>query len=209
MDLTDIYQKGEQRIREKEFGWVLDAVETGFIVAHDRRILDRYTFRPQYIDAVAPKTACRVLGVELATPVIMSAMTMPITAITDNGLMEVAEGLKAAGSLMAPPDDFGQTAAAQVEGLVPSQFLQMEADGSSYLVTFLLEHGRFLGERLFSSLLGSIFHRVLPQRHLGVAVLVIKLPPIILLCLTLPQIPVPGIPILEDGPQLLLGSFPA
>ena len=100
MDLTDIYQKGEQRIREKEFGWVLDAVETGFIVRHDRRILDRYTFRPQYIDGVVPETACRVLGVALATPVIMSAMTMPITAITDNGLMKVAEGLKAAGSLM-------------------------------------------------------------------------------------------------------------
>jgi NAD(P)H-dependent flavin oxidoreductase YrpB (nitropropane dioxygenase family) len=30
----------------------------------------------------------------------MSAMTMPIPAIVDNGLMEVAEGLKAAGSLM-------------------------------------------------------------------------------------------------------------
>jgi isopentenyl diphosphate isomerase/L-lactate dehydrogenase-like FMN-dependent dehydrogenase len=100
MGLSDIYQKGEQLIREKEFGWLLDAVETGFIVEHDRRILDRYTFRPQYIDGVAPKTACRILGVELATPVIMSAMTMPITAITDNGLMDVAAGLKDAGSLM-------------------------------------------------------------------------------------------------------------
>ncbi|MCK5417645.1 MAG: alpha-hydroxy-acid oxidizing protein, partial [Desulfobacterales bacterium] len=47
-----------------------------------------------------PKTACRVLGVELATPVIMSAMTMPIPAITENGLMDVAEALKKAGSLM-------------------------------------------------------------------------------------------------------------
>jgi isopentenyl diphosphate isomerase/L-lactate dehydrogenase-like FMN-dependent dehydrogenase len=100
MGLTDIYQNGERLLREKEFGWLLDAVETGFIVKHDRRILDRYTFRPQYIDGVAPKTACRVLGVELATPVIMSAMTMPIPAIADNGLMDVAEGLKDAGSLM-------------------------------------------------------------------------------------------------------------
>ena len=100
MGLTDIYQKGENRLREKDYGWVLDAVETGFILAHDRRILDRYTFRPRYIDGVEPKTTCRVLGVELATPVIMSAMTMPIPAITDTGLMDVAQALKEAGSLM-------------------------------------------------------------------------------------------------------------
>ncbi|MCK5203166.1 MAG: alpha-hydroxy-acid oxidizing protein [Desulfobacterales bacterium] len=100
MGLTDIYQKGERLLRGKEFGWLLDAVETGFIIEHDRRILDRYTFRPQYIDGVEPKTACRVLEVELATPVIMSAMTMPIPAITENGLMDVAEALKEAGSLM-------------------------------------------------------------------------------------------------------------
>lgn len=100
MGLGDIYRKGEKLLREKEYGWVLDAVETGFIPAHDRRILDRYTFRPHYIDGVEPKTACRVLGVELATPVIMSAMTMPIPAITDTGLMDVAQALKEAGSLM-------------------------------------------------------------------------------------------------------------
>lgn len=100
MGLSDIYQKGEKLIREKEFGWLLDAVETGFIPEHDRRILDRYTFRPQYIDGVEPKTACRILGVDLATPVIMSAMTMPIPAIKENGLMEVALALKEAGSLM-------------------------------------------------------------------------------------------------------------
>ncbi len=100
MGLTEIYQKGERLLREKEFGWLLDAVETGFIIEHDRRILDRYTFRPQYIDGVEANTACRILGVELATPVIMSAMTMPIPAITENGLMDVAAALKEAGSLM-------------------------------------------------------------------------------------------------------------
>ena len=100
MRLTEIYQEGKKILRGKEFGWVLDAVETGFIPEHDRRILDRYTFRPQYIDGVEPKTTCRILDVELATPVIMSAMTMPIPAITDNGLMDVAQALKDAGSLM-------------------------------------------------------------------------------------------------------------
>jgi len=100
MGLTEIYQKGKKILGKKEFAWVLDAVETGFILEHDRRILDRYTFRPQYIDGVEPKTTCRILDVELATPVIMSAMTMPIPAITDNGLMDVAQALKDAGSFM-------------------------------------------------------------------------------------------------------------
>jgi isopentenyl diphosphate isomerase/L-lactate dehydrogenase-like FMN-dependent dehydrogenase len=100
MGLTAIYQEGKKILRGKEFGWVLDAVETGFILEHDRRILDRYTFRPQYIDGVKPKTTCQILDVELAAPVIMSAMTMPIPAITDNGLMDVALALKDAGSLM-------------------------------------------------------------------------------------------------------------
>jgi isopentenyl diphosphate isomerase/L-lactate dehydrogenase-like FMN-dependent dehydrogenase len=100
MGLTEIYQEGKKILGEKEFGWVLDAVETGFILEHDRRILDRYTFRPRYIDGLEPKTTCRILDVELATPVIMSAMTMPIPAITDNGMMDVARALKDAGSLM-------------------------------------------------------------------------------------------------------------
>jgi len=100
MGLTEIYQEGKKILRGKEFGWVLDAVETGFILGHDRRILDRYTFKPRYIDGVEPETSCRILDVELATPVIMSAMTMPIPAITDNGLMDVAQALKDAGSLM-------------------------------------------------------------------------------------------------------------
>jgi hypothetical protein len=100
MGLTEIYQKGKKVLGEKEFGWALDAVETGFILEHDRRILDRYTFQPQYIDGFEPKTNCRILDVELKTPVVMSAMTMPIPAIADNGLMDVAQALKDAGSLM-------------------------------------------------------------------------------------------------------------
>jgi 4-hydroxymandelate oxidase len=100
MGLTEIYRKGKKVLGGKEFGWVLEAVETGFIPAHDRRILDRYTFQPHYIDGVESKTSCRILDVELATPVIMSAMTMPIPAITASGMMDVALALKDAGSLM-------------------------------------------------------------------------------------------------------------
>lgn len=75
-------------------------METGFIRENDRRILDRFTFRQKCIDTPEVSTACRVLDIELSTPVIMSSMTMPIPAIADDALMQLARGLKAAGSLM-------------------------------------------------------------------------------------------------------------
>jgi isopentenyl diphosphate isomerase/L-lactate dehydrogenase-like FMN-dependent dehydrogenase len=100
VQLTDIYNLGEAFFEDKEFGKLLDYVETGFVAANDRRILDRFTFRQRCIDTGKADTTTRVLGVELATPVIMSSMTMPIPAIADDGLIQVAEGLKKAGSLM-------------------------------------------------------------------------------------------------------------
>ena len=100
MELTDLYQKGEALLRQRDIGLLLDSVETGFILEHDRLILDRYTFKQQCIDATEGNTDCDVLGLKLSTPVIMSAMTMPIPAIVDDGLIKVAQGLKESGSLM-------------------------------------------------------------------------------------------------------------
>jgi isopentenyl diphosphate isomerase/L-lactate dehydrogenase-like FMN-dependent dehydrogenase len=100
MELTDLYQKGKELLSQKSYGLLLDGVETEFDLTHDRLVLDGYTFRTQYIDAVEAKTACHVLGLELATPVIMSAVTAPIAAIHEDGFMQVALGLKEAGSLM-------------------------------------------------------------------------------------------------------------
>ncbi|MEE9419910.1 MAG: alpha-hydroxy acid oxidase [Desulfatiglandaceae bacterium] len=100
MNLGEIYEKGKKILRERDIGFLLDGVETEFVMRNNREIMDRFTFRQQCIDGVDPSTRCEVLGVELSTPVIMSAMTMPIPAIVDEGLMEVAQGLKAAGSLM-------------------------------------------------------------------------------------------------------------
>ena len=100
MELTELYQKGEELLKQRDIGVFLDAVETGFILSHDRRVLDRYTFRQRCIDAREADTSCKVLGVELSTPIIMSAITTPIPAIVENGLMEVALALKEAGSLV-------------------------------------------------------------------------------------------------------------
>lgn len=100
MSLTDLYHKGERLLRQRDIGFLVDGVETGFVLSHDRLILDRYTFRQHCIDAVEAITDCHVLGVALSTPVIMSAMTMPIPAVVDNGLLLVAQGLREVGSLM-------------------------------------------------------------------------------------------------------------
>jgi isopentenyl diphosphate isomerase/L-lactate dehydrogenase-like FMN-dependent dehydrogenase len=100
MELTEIYERGEKLLRQRDIGFLLDGVETGFVLRHDRLILDRYTFHQQCIDAKVAATGCHVLGVELSTPVVMSAMTMPIPAIVEGGLFLTARGLKEAGSLM-------------------------------------------------------------------------------------------------------------
>ncbi|HKI49817.1 MAG TPA: alpha-hydroxy acid oxidase, partial [Desulfobacteria bacterium] len=100
MGLADIYKKGETELRMRDIGFLLDGVETEFVISNNRRILDQYTIRQRCIDGVMATTECTVLGVNLKTPIIMSAMTMPIPAIVENGLMEVAKGLHAAGSLI-------------------------------------------------------------------------------------------------------------
>ena len=96
MDLTDLYQTGESLLRQKDIGFLLDAVETGYVLHHDRKISDRYTFKGRlYIDAPASLRLVRYWGSPSPAPVAMSAMTMPIPAIVEDGLMETALGLKA------------------------------------------------------------------------------------------------------------------
>lgn len=51
MHLTDLYQKGEELLRQRDIVFLLDGVETGFILAHHRHVLDQCTFRLKCIDA--------------------------------------------------------------------------------------------------------------------------------------------------------------
>jgi isopentenyl diphosphate isomerase/L-lactate dehydrogenase-like FMN-dependent dehydrogenase len=100
MEVTEIYERGEEFFRAKDYGRLLGYVETGFVKENDRRVIDSFTFRQKCIGAPEVSTACRVLGVELSAPVIMSSMTMPIPAIAEDALIQLARGLKSAGSLM-------------------------------------------------------------------------------------------------------------
>lgn len=101
MDLSEIYLKGKDILGKQKIGFTLGGVETGWVMENNLRIMDHYAFQQKAVDAPPrANTEVSVLGVELRTPVIMSAMTMPIPAIREKGLLLVAEGLKAAGSMM-------------------------------------------------------------------------------------------------------------
>ena len=52
MELSELLQKGKELLSQKPYGLLMDGVETEFDLTHDERILDRYTFRLQCIDAV-------------------------------------------------------------------------------------------------------------------------------------------------------------
>jgi isopentenyl diphosphate isomerase/L-lactate dehydrogenase-like FMN-dependent dehydrogenase len=100
MHISEIYEKGEAVLREKDYWILMEGVETGFVLENNRRVFQKYVFRQKCIDAQEANTACTALGVDLSAPIIMSALTMPIPAIRKDGLLEVARGLKEAGSLM-------------------------------------------------------------------------------------------------------------
>lgn len=138
MELTEIYQKGKSILQEKDYGFLLNFVETGYVKENDRRVLDRYTIRQRCIDAEPAQTAVSVLGVPLTAPVVMSAMTMPIPAMAEDALFQLARGLKSAGSLMwtgtpLPKNlkqiaDFGVPLAANVKPLKDRNKMLAEID---------------------------------------------------------------------------------
>ncbi len=101
MELTELYEKGREILLGQKIGFTLGAVETGWVFKNDRSVLDSYVIRQRAIDSPsAAATDVTVLGIDLQVPIMMSAITMPIPAICEDGLMKVALGLKAAGSIM-------------------------------------------------------------------------------------------------------------
>lgn len=99
--LGEIYGQGKQDLMSRAQGFALQAVETGWVRANNRAVFERLAFRQKVINApVEAKTETGFLGVDIAAPVVMSAMTMPIPGICSDGLLQVARGLAEAGSVM-------------------------------------------------------------------------------------------------------------
>jgi len=98
--LSELMEKGRKIISEQNYDFLLESVETGFILKNNREIFEKYTFRQKAIDAVEPDLSVNILGLTLKSPIVMSAMTMPIPVIRKGGLMETVLGLGDAGSLL-------------------------------------------------------------------------------------------------------------
>ena len=77
-------------LSKKEYGVILDYLETGYMQNYDRRVLDLYTIRQRCIDARPAKVSVSILGIKLSLLIIMSALTMPIPAMADDALLPVA-----------------------------------------------------------------------------------------------------------------------
>ena len=97
----DILVKGEQKIRDLGlYGPVIAGVETGYILRHNREVLDRYVFEQAAINAEVADSEIEMFGKRFDTPVMTAAITSPIPRITENGLYKVAKGVKKAGAMM-------------------------------------------------------------------------------------------------------------
>lgn len=120
MTLTELLTKGKQILEGKKIGFSIQAVETGWVWKNNRAVMEQYAFRQKAINAPAQADiSCEFLGVPLKVPVVMSAMTMPIPAMADDGLLQVARGLKEAGSLMWTGTPIPKDIAALLETGVP------------------------------------------------------------------------------------------
>jgi 4-hydroxymandelate oxidase len=97
----DLMVKGEQKIRDLGlYGPVIAGVETGYILRHNREVLDQYVFEQAAINAEVANTKIEMFGKRFDTPVMTAAITSPIPRITENGLYQVVEGVKKAGAMM-------------------------------------------------------------------------------------------------------------
>ena len=101
MELTELYNQGKKAMLAADYGFFIQGVETGWVLKNNRTVMDSYALRQRAING--PETAdtkTTVLEETLLAPVIMSAMTMPIPAMAQNGLFKVSRALKRAGSMM-------------------------------------------------------------------------------------------------------------
>ena len=100
MKLSDIYEKGAENLKRKKLLFYLQGVETESILEHNEEIFKRFKFLQRAVGSKPASTETTFMGVRLRTPITMSSVSMPIPQIAENGLLQVAEGVKEAGSMM-------------------------------------------------------------------------------------------------------------
>lgn len=100
MKLSEIYAKGAENLRKKKLLFYLQGVETEFVLEHNEEIFKRFKFLQKAIGSKPASTETTLLGVNLKTPITMSSVSMPIPQIAEDGLIQVAQGVREAGSMM-------------------------------------------------------------------------------------------------------------
>lgn len=99
MKLSEIYEKGAENLKRKKLLFYLQGVETEFTLEHNEEIFKRFKFLQRAIGSKPASTETTFMGVRLRTPITMSSVSMPIPQIAEGGLLQVAEGVKKAGSM--------------------------------------------------------------------------------------------------------------
>lgn len=100
MKLTEIYEKGIENLKKKKLLFYLQGVETEFVLEHNEEIFRRFKFVQRAIGSKTATTETTLIGVRLKTPITMSSVSMPIPQIAEDGLLQVAQGVREAGSMM-------------------------------------------------------------------------------------------------------------
>ena len=100
MKLSEIYKKGIENLKKRRLLFYLQGVETEFVLEHNEEIFKRFKFLQKAIGSKPASTETNLMGLRLKTPIIMSSVAMPIPQIAEDGLLQVAQGVSEAGSMM-------------------------------------------------------------------------------------------------------------
>jgi isopentenyl diphosphate isomerase/L-lactate dehydrogenase-like FMN-dependent dehydrogenase len=101
MTLQELYKKGSEVLTGRGLDFNMEGVEREWVLKHNEAIFQKFMFRQRAIGAKIADTKTKILNVDLAAPIMMSPITHPIAQIAEDGLLKVARGLKASGSMMS------------------------------------------------------------------------------------------------------------
>jgi 4-hydroxymandelate oxidase len=100
LSISQIYQKGKANLRKMGSTWTPPpGADIGVTRRMNRRCLDSLFFIPKYLDPVEVNTGCEFWGVPFRTPIFCSPISQT-DFVSDEGLVEIARGVKRAGALM-------------------------------------------------------------------------------------------------------------
>jgi isopentenyl diphosphate isomerase/L-lactate dehydrogenase-like FMN-dependent dehydrogenase len=102
LTISQIYAKGREKLAAVGYkmGIAPDSL-TGSTDQANRKYLDSLFFKTRFLNPVVVDTRVELFGVKLKTPVFCSPMS-GFNRLSKNASIDIANGLKNAGSLMVP-----------------------------------------------------------------------------------------------------------